>query len=315
MPATQKASQRIVAGTLASLQATFVDQDGDPRTPGTVTVHVVRDDGTQVLPAGTATTLLSDEVTVSVGISNAQSTPLDILTATWTEQGGATVVTVVETVGGRYFTLQDARLVDPILRDTAKFPDEDLKRVRNEVELELERITGRSFVPRYRSQDGDAGSVRTSSARAFQLTEVDVRAVRWVKINGVAYASTYWELTTGGRLYFGRGIGLLPQQVGNGPWRGNLPVVISVGYEFGWWTPPDDLKRAMLTRLRSRLIDGNQGVPDRATAMTVDGTTFSLSTPGQRGAHTGIPSVDDVYDSYTRHDWQDDNMAGSVRII
>lgn len=313
MPITQFASQQIVRGAPATLTATFVDQDGEPRTPGTVTVGVVRADGTQLLAVGTSTVLTTSGV-VKATLTSAQTQTLDILTCTWTETAGAVLETVVEVSGGRYFTLAEARTIDTVLRDTGKFPDADMKRARTEVEIECQGITGRAFIPRYRTDQNDAGSVRTSSAKPLQLAEVDIRNIRWVKINGVSYASTYWELTSSGQLYFGRGVGLLPNQIGNGPWRGNLPVIVTTGYEYGWPACPEDLKRAMITRLRSKLVEGNTSIPDRATTVTVDGNTFGLMTPGLRGARTGIPNVDEVYRSYMRKDWSED-FVGSVRIV
>jgi hypothetical protein len=310
---TQFASQRIVQNTAATLSAQFVDQDGEPRTPGTSTVHITLSDGSDLIAAGASATVVDDLVTFA--LTPAQSATLDILTCTWTETStGATTQTVVEIVGGHCFTIAYARGADPALRDVIKFPDDDIKRVRDEVEQECYRITGRSFFPRYRLDQNDAGSVRTSSAKPLQLTEVDIRNIRWVKINGVTYASTYWELTSSGQLFFGRGIGLLPEQVGNGPWRGNLPVIITAGYEYGWPSCPEDLRKAMRDRLRSRLTDPNSGIPDRATTMTMDGVTYSMSTPGIRGAKTGIPSVDEVYRGYTRKDWTED-YVGTVRIV
>lgn len=311
MPITQFASQQIVQGAPASLTAIFVDQDGEPRTPASVSVHIVRSDGTDVV-AATAATINSDNE-AQINITPAQTALLDVLTCTWTETAGAVVQTVVEVCGGRYFTINEARSIDKMLQDVAKYPDEDIKRVRTEVEIEVERITGRSFVPRFRTDQTDAADV--GRLKPLQLSQIDLRTIRSVKVNGTTYASTYWELTSNGRLAFGTGVGLMPNQIANGPYRhGNLPVLVTVDYEYGWPSPPEDLKRAMVTRLRSRLLTDNTGIPSRATSMTVDGSTFSLSTPGVRGALTGIPDVDSVYDEYTRRDWKED-FVGSLRIV
>lgn len=313
MPVTQFASQRVVQGTTATLIGPFVDQDGEPRTPGTVTVGVTASDGTVVRASGTVTVADGDG-NPTVALTAAQTAQLDLLTCTWTEAGGAVLTTIVEVIGGRYFTIVEARGSDKALQDTVKFPDDDIKRVRSEVELEVERITGRSFRPRYRIDMTDASGVRStySSATDFplHLSQIDVRTVRSVMINGVAYAQQYWELTESGQIFFGRGVGLLPEQIANGPWRGNLPILVQVGYEYGWPSPPADLKRAMITRLRARMLkDNNSGVADQATQASDNGTTYTLNTSGP----TPIPEVNNVYASYTRQDWKSD-FAGSIRI-
>lgn len=315
MISTRFPTQRVVRGTAAVVLATFVDQDGEARTPGVVTVEVKRWDGTSVLPAGTPTTVVAVDggpPYVKVSLTPAQTTQLDLLKCTWTEASGAVVSTLVDIAGGRYFSIFEARNIDTELRRVERFSDEDIKRTRDEVEDEVYRITGRSFVPRFGYDKSDLTGVRRGTT--LTLAEVDVRSVRYVKVGGMNYAASYWELV-GSRVSFGRGIELVPSQVANGPNNFyNLPLLSEIAYEYGWPVPPQDLKRAMLMRLRSRLLTGSTQIDPRATSVTVDGSTFSLSTPGQRGARTGIPEVDEVYDGYTRSDWKED-FIGSMRIV
>jgi hypothetical protein len=313
-PITQLASQQIVQGSTASATVTFQDQNGEPRAPiGTVTVQAVRSDGTVLKAAGTGTTTGIDGITVIVPLTPAETSILDVLTFTWSEVNGAVATTVVEILGGHYFTLAYARQTERALQDTVKYPDADLLRVRKEVEIECERITGRSFIPRFRLDQADAGAVRRASPTPIRLAKIDVRTIRWVKVMGVKYAAMYYELDSSGRLYFGKGVGLAPEQIANGPWRGDLPVLVEIGYEYGWPSPPDDLKRATVLRLRYRLTSDKSSISERATALTTPDGTFPLSTPGMRGARTGIPEVDEIYDDYTRKD-QSEGFVGTMRI-
>lgn len=318
MTATQFAYQRIVRGAAAVLTIALPDQNGEPRAPlGPVTVEVVASDGTVTVAAG-AVTSLNDDNSLSFDLPASATGALDVLTVTWTEAGGTVIDQRIEVVGGHYFTIFDVRATDKVLRAenaVVKYPDEDILRVRQKVAVEMERITGRSFVPRFRYDTERSPGGGRSNNTALGLSQVDVRDIRWVKVNGVTYAQTYWELAPGGQLYFGSGIGFLPEQIANGPRRGNLPILIQAGYEYGVDAPPDDLKAAMITRVRSFLLGENvTGVPDRATSMSADGNTYSLSTPGIDGAMTGIPSVDEVYSGYRRSDL-DDSFVASLRIV
>jgi len=70
---------------------------------------------------------------------------------------------------------------------------------------------------------------------------------------------------------------------------------IEIGYEHGMDRPPPDLLDAFMVRMRHRLNLPASGIPDRATSIqTEQGGIMSLSTPGLRGAVTGIPTVDVV---------------------
>lgn len=75
----------------------------------------------------------------------------------------------------------------------------------------------------------------------------------------------------------------------------NLTVVLTHGYA----TVPRRVKRAAKLLARQELIRGP--VDDRATQLSVgDGGVINLSTPGVRGANTGIPEVDATIQQYKR---------------
>jgi hypothetical protein len=73
---------------------------------------------------------------------------------------------------------------------------------------------------------------------------------------------------------------------------------VIIEYEHGFDRPPDDLRRASLVRVRTRLNIHRTGIPDRATSFTVaEGGVFRLDMPGPY--KTGLPEVDAVYGRYS----------------
>lgn len=306
-------NQRIRAGSPATLTVVLTDQDGEPRAAvGGVTLHVTRANGNDVVAAGAAATPTGDVGAFSFALSAAQTAALDWLTCTWTEASGGVYVTTVEVVGGFYFSIADARNADRRLRDVAKFPDADLLRVRQEVEQECERITGRAFVPRYarRVLDGDGGDT-------LMVRETDLRLVRSLSVSGLVYSSTFWVANPSGRIVIGSRSRLNWQSDDWSPamhfWRGRANVVVD--YEYGWDSPPADLQAAALARLRDRLVVDKTNIPARATVQNTPDGSFSLYTAGLRGASTNNPDVDAVYASYARQDNPDEpDFVGSARI-
>jgi hypothetical protein len=76
-------------------------------------------------------------------------------------------------------------------------------------------------------------------------------------------------------------------------------ATFEVIYRYGMTQVPPDVKRAALTLAREVVLGNNSRLDDRAYALTIpDVGTVNLSTPGQRGARTGLPEVDVVLDSY-----------------
>lgn len=263
------ADQRILRGVSASLTWQPVGQDGEPAAPtGTVTVEVTRASGSAVLAAGTATSGAGTNPR-TVALTAEQVADLDLLTVTWTDGGDdSTATTLVEVVGGYYFTIAEARSADAALANDTKYPTALLVKTRQAVEEEFEAICGVAFVPRFE--------------REITLN----RKLRWAqvgRIRAVAYWSgqgytpwtdlTYLVPSDGGRLY----------GLGGDRYR--------VDYEHGYERPPAEIKAAAITRLRHRASAALTGIPDRATSFSVaEGGTYSLDSAGP--VKTGIADVD-----------------------
>jgi hypothetical protein len=275
--------QRILRGTQATISYTHRDADGSPVEVAGVTVGIRRADETDLVPSGTATVKEGKEHRYA--LTPKQTSLLDQLTATWTVDG-ASHETVVEVVGGFYFSVQDVRAADRSLEDPGRYPASDLLATRQEVEDEFERICGVAFVPRYRRVTIDG-----SDRAVVSLPSRRLRAVRDVVVGGVA-----WTTTDLSDVRWGAGITradgtLFPAGVRN----------ITVGYEHGWSEPPSEIRRAALTRLRSRLNFSRSAIPDRATSFSVaEGGTYRLDTAGR--SKTGIDEVDAALARYTEGD-------------
>lgn len=281
--------QRIVRGVPSTLSWQYVDEFGAAAAPpGTVTIGVTKADGTVVVAAGTATAGSGSSPRTYTLPATAT---LELLIVTWTT-AGLTFTTLVDVVGSFYFTIAEARAIEPSLGDATKYPDTDLVRVRHEVEDELEYICDVAFVPHYRRMTLDG-----SGTGDLVLEDNQLRSVRSVRT--YSSATSYTSLTSteladldlDDDLVIHRPAGFVFDDTR----RGNTVVE----YEYGYDRPPTDLKRAAIRRLRSRLNLANSGVPDRATSFTVtDGGTYRLDMPDSY--KTGIPDVDAVYERYSR---------------
>lgn len=282
------ADQTIVARTGAVLAWASTDHVGAPSSPGgTVTVDVVRADGTSVVTGLSTTASGSPDWTYEATLTAAQvgASP-DQLTATWKTGSTTLGVTVVDVAGGLFWTIAEARASDPILGDRTKYPDAAMAATRIIVEREAERICGVAFVPRYRSVALDGTGDRT-----IVLPDAAIRSVISASVDGTA-------LTAGELAALRIGPDRTVTRDDATSWtRGSQNV--TVAYTHGHTMPPPDLVDAALWRLldllqtpmRSRTLD-------RATRMTVEtGATYDLSMPG--ALTTGLPHVDAVYARYS----------------
>jgi hypothetical protein len=279
------ADQRIARGVAASLSFQFTDASGAAAAPaGTATVGITRADGTVLVAPGAAT---SGATTAprTYALTAANNLLLDLLTVTWTDSGdGSTNTTLVEVVGGFYFSVLQARAAEPSLQDTAKYPTADVEARRREVEDEAEDICAAAFVPRYRRV-----TLHGSGDRSLTVPDTMLRTLRSVTVAGVAWSAGQLANVTLSDF------GVLSLTTGTWPsGRGNIVV----GYEHGYDRPPSGLAVAALTRLRSRLNLVKSDIPDRAERYVgTEGGVFALSMPGP--GRTGIPDVDAVYERYS----------------
>lgn len=276
--------QRILTGASATLSWQPLGADGEAAAPaGAVTVGVTRDDGTAVIAAGTATAGAGSDPRTVV-LPAASNDRLDLLTATWTDTGdGSTHVTKIQVVGGFYFTLVEARASDSTLANATRYPNTLLTEVRAEVEDEFEGICRRSFVPRFRRI-----TLKGNGISEIRLDRLDVRAVKRVKVlHGTS--STVWTTTQIANMGVDPS-GMIVSRDGSVFTAGED---IEVSFEHGMDSPPWEIKRAALTRLRHRANVALTAIPDRATRFAVsEGGTYALDTAGEH--KTGIPDVDAV---------------------
>jgi len=276
--------QRLQRGAAATIQVELLDQHGEITTPtGTVTVGVVRSDGTTLVAAGTATT--TDGTARTLVLSAAQTADPDVLRATWTDGTDERAATYHETVGGFYFSVAQARASDTTLQDEARYPADDVRRVRGRVEYEMERGVGFALVPRFARV-----RLRSRDAR-LELPHLFLRRV--LAVREYTTADSYTTLDVADLDVPANDAGLAVRQDG-AAWG---TVVIS--YEHGWDAPAPDLLDASLMLLRARLNAPRSGIPDRAERyQAAEGGTYVLSMPGRY--RTGLPDVDAIIDGNER---------------
>jgi hypothetical protein len=309
--------QRILRAAAATLSVQFTDSNGEPvAVTGPVTVRVQRADGTDVKAAGTATSG-SGSAPRTVALTAAQTATLDLLTATWTDAATTTSrVTYIEIVGGYYFTVAEARAAQPVLADTSKYPTAMILDRRRQVEEELERICGRqrsgvrSFVPRFRLV-----TIWGLGTDRLRLPSRDVRTIRSVSFGGVSLSvSALANIvpTADGVMRRYRPYLSSIDESPFGVWGFTFPenTRVDVAYEYGWDSPPRDLKDAAMLRLKTLLTGPTSALPERALGYSDgQGGSYSLATAGRNGFDTGHPDVDAVYHRYAV---DDDAGIGSI---
>ncbi|QGN50220.1 hypothetical protein GKC29_27645 [Micromonospora sp. WMMC415] len=259
---------RYMSGRSVNLAHTFLD-DETALTPATVTVTVTRNGATTATATGPATAA-GTVYTFSAGML-----PEGVYSVRW--DGGATAVDLatVEVIGGPLFTIAELRASDDELT-AQRFGTADVKRAREVVESEFQRITGRSFVPRTAFL-----SVAELPAPGELLPTSDVRSV-----------------TVVGGLEAGSVVPV--ERVGQFAYTPEIPAdATGVEVAYGFPSVPDGIHRVGMLYARWLLMAERSAIPDRATSFQpADGGTYTLSTPGRGGAETGLPDVDAVLKGY-----------------
>ncbi|HYQ63558.1 hypothetical protein [Actinophytocola sp.] len=286
---------RVLRTAAAAIDHTFVVGEtptDSSTTPVAVTITDANGDSVQT---GNATSAGAGTGRYTFALTPRAS--LDLLTVEWSATiAGAAVVEVdeVEIVGGRLFTLAQARASDPILANTSKYTTADLAAALLETEQELEEITDRSFFGRYRREVLDG----TGTGEVL-LPGHDLRTIRAVQL-APRVDGTFVPLSAGALA----ALALTPDntlvRTDGAVWTEGRRNVI-VEYELGLSRPPADLVRAAKTRFRTWCNVTRSGVPDRALSFTTaEGTNYRLDQPG--AYKTGIPEVDGVYGRYSLRD-------------
>ncbi len=263
--------ERVVVKRSFTLTKTFYSS-GVPTEPNTApTVTVVRDDGTTV-----TTGAVTDEAGVgvwSVTVAASQNTRLDILTVTWTATVNTepqTHVDTVEVAGDVLFTLADARALNP-LSDTTVYTAAEITAARTDAETFLERWCG-ALARRYARK-----TVVVRTRGTDMLLPPETTVVRSATLAGVALTAT--ELAA--LEYDPVGLVYNPAGWAAGRW--------TVGYEYGPAYVDPAARRAALLLARHYLVDSP--IDDRFTSVSSEAGTFTMVTPGMRGAYTALPEV------------------------
>lgn len=286
--------QRFVIGAPCTPTVDFLDTDGDlAAAVGAVTVTIERADGTDVVTGAATTSPSTGRYQLTTALTGADVATLDLLTCTWSDAGdGSTHQTRVELVGGFYFTVAEARVLDPSLSSTSTYSAAAIAAARLEVEWEAEVICHRAFVPRFARLTLDGpGDRRIFLPAPFGH---DLRNVTTASIDGTAL--TVAELAA---LDLGQQPtdNFVDRPLGAYWTEGTRNVVLEI--EYGLDRPPPELARQAVRRLRSLLNQSKSAVDDRATSFsTADGGgTYQLDTPS--AYRTGLPTVDAVYQRYS----------------
>lgn len=279
---------RVLRTAAATLDHTWYVGETATDSATTVTVTITDANGAAVT-SGNATSTGAGRYTFPLPVQAS----LQVLTVDWTGTITGAVVTetdTVEVVGGTLFTLPEGRGSDPSLSDTGKYTTAQLIEKRLEVEQECEEICDRAFFPRYRRVVLDG-----SGNPDLLLSDGDIRTIRAARV-ALRPGQTFVPLTSNELAALVVEDRML-KRTDTKPWTEGIQNVI-VEYEFGLTVPPADLKRASLTRFRSRLNLTRSGIPERAISYTnPDGASYRLDTPG--AWKVGIPDVDAVYSRYS----------------
>lgn len=285
------AHQQILAGSAATLTWQPVDADGEPAAPdGTVTIGIVRADGTVLVAPGAATVGAANAAR-TYALTGAQTTTLDLMTATWTDSGGGTAVTQIEIVGGYYFRAAEARTKDTSLADTSTYPNTAIIEARREVEDEFEEIAGVAFVPRYRRGRYDG----TGTPR-LALSTPQVRTVRTITVGVDSTSSTVFTAAELAAIDVD-GSGVI-ERLDGGVWPSGCRNIL-IEWEHGWDRPPADVKTAAIRRTRQRLNQFRSSIPDGAERWTTpEGTIVFATIPGR--GRIGDPEIDAVLQRHSQ---------------
>lgn len=271
----------ILRSSSSTIRVTFYSGE-TPVDAGAVTVRVNRDNG-DLLRATTPATPGTTGV-YTFALTTADTAQLDILKATWTSPTLGERVTHHEVVGNTYVAVAEVRAL-PKLNDVVKYPLAVIEDALRSAEALIERYTGVAFVRRYRRESVDtmAYSVEVS------VSGHPVRKVLSADYDGVSQTVATW-------LVFDHGAIGLPQ--GYHFPNGSL---VNVAYEYGYDTPPEDLKRAVLMLVRAWLLEDQSRIPDRSTGTRNEFGDVTWSVINNREHPTGIPEVDAILVGYKRN--------------
>lgn len=282
---------RVLRNTASKITVTFyngstpVDADTDP------TVVVKKADGSTLF----STTATNETGTGIYSVVVPPQALLNILTLTWTGEFSGievSIESIVEIVGGFYFTIAELKAFDPAIAKPGRFTDQELIDARTFVESEFEMFCDRAFVPRFHSETGivadwDSGLLWTEKPELIRINSLTVDGVDqigWVNSNYLTrdkYSPRALIVQSGAATIL-------------------YSNSINAEYEYGMTQVPHMIKRKALKRARMVLLGQASTIDERATTMTLpDIGTVNLATPGLRGSLTGVPDIDIVLNDFS----------------
>ncbi|MBP6489370.1 MAG: hypothetical protein KA274_16930 [Ilumatobacteraceae bacterium] len=284
-------NQRLVAGTAGTLSWQQIDGTGEPADPGTVTVTVTRADGTVLASAQATDGSGTDPRTYALSV--AQTATLDRLSVAWVVSGTTVATTEVDVVAAPWFGNAELRNVETGLNDAVRYDAAKVTTARLQVEAFIEGLTNRRFVPGYTLE-----TLPGVSGPNLVVRHPDVRRVRSALLLDDPGAAATETLATGELTAIPASASGIVTRYANS-WAARW---VRIGYEHGMTVPPPDLKRAAMRLVRELLVNEVKGqIPDNATNFnsTEMGWSAVLVTPGVRGAHTRLPTVNKAIDDWT----------------
>lgn len=288
---------RILRNQAGALSHTFEVDETPTDATGDVD-YVVLDANGEEVTDGTATHAGTGQYAFTL----AAQSQLMSGTVEWTaviDGNTTTETTFWEIVAGFFFTLKGGRDSDESLSSSERYPTDDLRDKRTQVEVECETICDRAFYPRYdRVVLDGSGTSRLILKMSDPVRSVaDIRTIRRIAV-APDLDETFVDLTAGELAgVAAHADGTLIRTDGAVFTEGFGNVVVE--FEYGLSRPPADLIPACLTRFRSRLNLNKSGIPDRASSYSMgEFGTYRIIQPDTYS--TGLPEVDAVYSRYSR---------------
>lgn len=287
--------ERVLRNTAATVSVTFYNGTTPVDADANVTIVAKKADGSTLI--STTATNEVDPGVYSVVIPPQAN--LNVITLQWTGSFTGTPVTIesiVEIVGGFYFSIAELKAMDANFSNTTKYPTSTLIDARMAVEAEFEDITGRAFVPRYYrelgiSTDDDSQMLWLEKPEPIRFISFDIDGVSQMAWVNAGYLTR--------DKYSPRGIRVSSDALGVFSYD-PLYYPTNAEYEYGMTQVPIPIKQKALKRAKQYLLGQRSTIDERATTMTLpDIGTINLATPGQRGSETGVPDIDVVLQRYT----------------
>lgn len=259
--------QLVQVKTPGRIRASFVGGDGESVAPSDPKVTIVRDsDGATIADDANATT---DGAAAAFALDPATIPTVDLLTATFTDESGATVEVQVAIVGGFLCSLEAIETAsgesDPLV----------LRTMREQAERKLEDSCNVAFRPRYTRETlngDDTSELLLSRPRPLTILSATLDGVDILSQLSLASGGTVCRSAT-----FPAGSEL------------------DIAYAHGWPSCPDPMSRAAV-KLASVLAPGSGD--DRISRFREDDQEVWLTTAGVDGAATSIPEVNAAIEDY-----------------